>query len=824
MMKATLGALVAVVLTTQAASAQQPTQIDTAAARRLAEQRLGRGVSQSEIMERLRQSGLTRAQARARLQQAGYDPGLADQYFNALESGAVPVGDADQSFVQALGAIGVSTEGLGVYPDSLTPAALDSLLRADSLTAEELAEDSAIAASDVFGMELFRRTRTDLQPVQFGPVGPNYRIGPGDQLHLVLTGDVEQAYVIDVTREGNIFIPDAGQISVNGLTLAQLEDVLYQRLGRVYSGISRSPNATTRFSVSLGRLRANQVFITGEVRRPGSYDVSSVATAFNALYLAGGPDETGSFRAIDILRGGERVGTLDLYRYLIYGDASADVRLENGDRLFVPPALTQVRVEGEVRRPAVYELLPGEGMRELLVFTGGPTANAVLRRIQVDRILPPSQRMPGRTRVLVDVDVAELEAGGSVPLYDGDIVTIFTIDDELRNRMWITGAVRNPGMYEWRAGMTLAGLLERADGVSESAYLDRAHVYRMNWRDGTRSLMRVALDGDSATAPARVMLADGDSIVIFDRRELANDQYVAIDGFVKEPGIFPMAEGMTLKDLVLAAGGFTHGAYTLEAEISRLPNSLQRTDTVAHVFTVNLDAPGAASSNGGGPPINWEPAADEFTLRHGDQVFIRKAPGYEAPRQVVITGEVQLPGRYAVESRNERLTDLLRRAGGLTAESYPAGMHVIRRGTVVGADLEQALAEPGSRSNIALEAGDSIHVPRFDPMVTVRGAVMFESRLLYRPGADLRYYISQAGGYAHNADEGRTNVTYANGQRQTSRNYLLVRSTPDIEPGATIFVPEEPPSDGRSFVDSLGTFLSIATTAATLLIAVQRIN
>ncbi|MGH7444112.1 MAG: SLBB domain-containing protein, partial [Longimicrobiales bacterium] len=643
-------------------SAQRPgTPVDTAAARRMAEQQLGQPVSQSEILERLRQSGLTRSQARARLQQAGYDPGLADAYFNALESGqGLPEGAPDQSFVEALGAIGVSTQGLVPMPDSLPPGMLDSLLLADTLTAEELAEDSAIAESEVFGMQLFRRTRTDLRPMQFGPVGPNYRIGPGDELQLVLTGDVEQAYLLEVTREGVIFIPDAGQISVNGLTLAQLEDVLYQRLGRVYSGISRSPNATTRFSVSLGRLRANQVFITGDVRRPGSYEVSSVATAFNALYLAGGPDETGSFRAVEVLRGGERAGVLDLYDYLIYGDASADIRLENGDRLFVPPALTQVHVEGEVRRPAIYELEPGEGMRELLLFAGGPTANAVLRRIQIDRILPPSQRLPGRTRVLVDVDVAEIEAGGTVPLYDGDIVTVFTVSDELRNRLWLMGAVRNPGMYEWQPGMTLARLLDRADGITESAYLSRAHVYRIDERDGTRSLLRVSLTGDSATGPRQVILADGDSVVVFDRAELANERYVGIDGFVKDPGIFPMADGMTLKDLVLAAGGFTHGAYTLEAEVSRMPNSLIRTDTVAHVFTVALDAAGASSSLGGGAPV-WAPEAGEFTLQHGDQVFVRKAPGYESPREVVITGEVHLPGRYALERRDERLTDLLER-------------------------------------------------------------------------------------------------------------------------------------------------------------------
>ncbi len=799
------------------ARAQQP---DTAAARRMAEQQLGRSISQAEVLERLRQSGITREQARSRLQAAGYDPALADTYFNALESGQVPAGEPDQGFVQALSSIGVSTQGLP--PVILSPALRDSLAQLDSLAVWEWREDSAIAASNVFGMQLFRRRRTDLQPMQFGPVGANYRVGPGDQLQLVLTGDVEQAYNLTVTREGSIFIPDAGQISVNGLTLAQLEDVLFQRLGAVYSGISRGPEASTRFSVSLGRLRANQVFVTGDVRRPGSYEVSSVATAFNALFLAGGPEETGSFRHIEILRGGDRVGTLDLYDYLVYGDASADVRLESGDRLFVPPALIQVDVEGEVRRPARFELRPGEGLRDLLIFTGGPTADAVLRRIQIDRILPPAQRIPGRTRVLVDVDIAELEAGGNVALYDGDRVTVFTVDDELRNRLWLTGAVRNPGMYEWQPGMTLGRLLERADGVTERAYLQRAHVYRLDERDATRRLLRVALDGDSATGPHQVRLADGDSVVIFDRSELANERTVAIDGFVKEPGVYPMADGMTLRDLVLAAGGFTHGAYTLQAEISRMANSLVRTDTVAHVFSVSLDAPAAASSYGARPP-DWEPTADEFELMHGDQVFIRKAPGYESSRQVVISGEVQLPGRYALERRDERLTDLLARAGGLTSEAYPAGMHVIRRETVVGAELEEALENVNSSSNISLEAGDSIHVPAYDPMVHVHGAVMFESRLLYREGADLRYYIDQAGGFAANADASRTTVTYLNGQRATSRNYVLIRSTPDVQPGATIFVPEEPPETGSGFTQTLGTFLSIGTTLATLLLALQRL-
>lgn len=803
--------------------AQLPGQppVDSAAARRMLEQAAGPGATQAQILERLRQSGLTREQAQGLLQQAGYDPGLADAYFDALESGrGLPATAPEPDFLTALATIGVSTQGLSAsMPDSLGMLG-DSLLYLDPLTAELLAEDSAIAASKIFGMQLFRLGRTDLKPMQFGPVGPSYRIGPGDELQLVLTGDVEQAYRFVVTREGSIFIPAAGQVSVNGLTLAQLEDLLFVRLGRVYSGISRGPEATTRFSVSLGRLRANQVFITGDVRRPGSYELSSVATAFNALYLARGPKETGSFRHIEVLRGGERVGVLDLYDYLIRGNPSADIRLENGDRLFVPPALIQVEVQGEVRRPAVYEMTPQEGLGDLLMFAGGPTANAVLRRVQIDRILPPSQRTAGRSRVLVDVDVSSLEAGERMPLYDGDLVSVFAVSDEIRNRLWLTGAARNPGIFEWRPGMTLADVIESADGLLETAYLPRAHIYRLNPRNGTRIMVQVPIDGDSLRSPATTLLQDADSIVVFDRSQLANERFVSIDGFVKEPGTFTMADGMSLKDLVLAAGGFTHGAYTLEAEVSRMGDLFTRSDTVSRIFRIRLES--AQGTDGAGVPT-WQPAANEFPLQHGDQVFIRRAPGYESPRQVVITGEVRLPGSYVLETREERLTQLLQRAGGITSEGYAPGMHVMRRGTIVGAELDQALRDPSNRNNIRLEAGDSIHVPAYDPMVTVRGAVTFESRLLYRPGAGLDYYIDQAGGFAPQADEDRTTVTYSNGQRSTTRKFLLLKSTPEIRPGATILVPEEPPSTG-SWINVASTLLGLAGSTATLLLAIQALQ
>jgi protein involved in polysaccharide export with SLBB domain len=776
--------------------------------------------TQAEILERIRQSGMTRSQMRARLQQMGYDPGLIDPYFNAIESGGrLPSGEPTDELLAALERLGLPVRTSRMDTTGLSPLELDSIARADSLAADSARMDSGTLR--VFGSQLFQLNRTEFEAPRFGPVGPNYRLGPGDEVQLVLTGDVQAAHTLMVTREGMLFIPNVGQLSVNGLTLVQLEDRLYERLASVYSGVSRGAGATTRFSVSIGTLRANQVYLIGDVNRPGSYDVSSVATVFNALYLAHGPTDRGSYRNIEVRRGGELVRVVDLYDYLIRGDASDDVRLENGDRVFVPPALTQVAIDGAVRRRAIYEMREGEGLRHLLLFAGGPAANALLRRIQIERILPPSQRTPGRTRVIVDVDVATLEAGGDAAVYDGDIVHVLTVPDETRNRLWITGAIRSPGLMEWRPGITLWQAIDRADGLSETAYRARAQVYRLDESDRTRSLLQIPLMIGPDGAPQRdLALADGDSIVVLDRAELLNPEIVAIDGFVKEPGVFDLAEGMTLRDLVLAAGGFTHGAYMLEAEIAREPAGMERSDTVAVVYRAPLDAP--AGTNGA--PSSWEPAADEIVLQHGDRVFIRKAPGYESTRQVVLTGEVMLPGRYVLRTREERIADLLARAGGLTSEAYPDGMNVSRRGVTVGAELAEALTQPRGRNNIVLEAGDSVHVPAFDPTVAVKGAVAFEARVLHRPGASMAYYIAQAGGYMDNADKGRTTVTYANGQRATVRSYLGIKDTPDVAPGATINVPAEPETDGRSWDEIFTRVLTISSTLVTLLIGINQIN
>ena len=800
---------------------QRPVPVDTAALRQQMQQQLGQQVSHAQLIERLRQSGMSRAEVRDRLRQAGQDPALADQYFDVLERGGEPGrGAADDEFVRALQRIGISIPGVPPLPtDSLGRPLPDSLLMLpDTLDEADTGE------LQVFGREFFRRDPWQMMqpPETFGPVDRDYRLGPGDELFLVLTGDVELAYTLGVTREGFVIIPDVGQVSVNGLTMAMLEDRLYDRLGRVYSGVSRSANATTQFQVSLGRLRSNQIFVVGDVVDPGAKQISSVGRVLNALQAAGGPTEQGSFRRIEVRRGSQLVGSVDLYDYLLAGDASSDIRLEHGDRVFVPPAGPQATVQGAVRRPAIYEVRPGEeGLADVLAFAGGLEANAVVRRIQIDRILPPEERTSGRYRVLRDADlVALFERNEFIPIRDGDVITVSAIpDDVVRDRLWLSGAVNNPGLFEWSPGMRLSELIARADGLADPAYEPRLQIYRLDPATGERSMLRATAPSAGGTDP---ILADGDSVVVLSRVELANPSFVSIDGFVKTPGEYGFADGMTLRDLVLAADGFIPGANVAEAEVSRLTNPFSRTDTTAILVRVPLGADTTDLGYLGAG--EWPPNTPDLTLERGDRVIIRRAPGYEPLGQVAITGEVLYPGAYVLSSRQERVVDVLRRAGWLTTEAHEEGIRVIRRGTIVAADIEQALHDPSHRSNIRLEPGDSVHVSAFDPTVNVVGAVTFASRVLYRPGRDLDYYLNQAGGTLDIAAKDRITVTYPNGQRAGIRELLWFDRKPDVLPGSTIFVPEKPEDerDGFQLDQFLTRTLTIVSTVVTLLVAIDR--
>src|SRR6266550_1749369 len=688
------------------------------------------------IRQRLLESGLSADQIRSRLRASGYPENLLDPY---LSSGAVPTGvqpgTAELSAIQAL----------GFGPAGPTQQMDTGMIRWRG--------DTLVSKSNVFGVDVFRRSTTQFLPTLAGPIPPDYHLGPRDVLVLILTGDVEVAYTLEVTREGFVFIPQVGQIFVSSLTLDQLRDVLYARLGRVYSGIKRGANATTRFNISVANVRANQIFVVGEVAQPGAYQISSLGTVLTALYAAGGLTERANMRRIEVQRLGKPVASLDLYDYLLRGDTRSDIRLETGDVVFVSVHETRVQVSGAVIRPGIYELKTGEQLGDLLAASGGFRADAALQRVTVHRILAAAERGPGRApRAAVDVALAVAPAA--------------------------------------QAGS--------GQGTSH----------------GT-----AALGAPGIRVPA-LALMDGDSVVIDSLPPLSETYYVAIAGRVNKPGRFPWRPGMTLRDLVQLARGPKIGAYLKEAEIARLPEDRSR-GQLAMTLRVPLDSTylleRGADGRFVGPPGVPVPAsgAAEVPLEPYDNVLIMQEPQFDLQRSVVVSGQVRYPGTYSLRSKDERLADVITRAGGLTQQAYPEGVRFIRAQNGVGRvniDLPEALHDQKSRHNVILQPDDSIYVPEYQPTVKVTGAVNAPSSLLWRRGADLDYYISSAGGLAANADGGRVSVRYANGDARTRRKWLFVSSKPTPGPGSEVSVPTKPPSEKVSTVALMGAIASILTS------------
>ncbi len=708
-------ALIAALAASPAASAQQPTasQVQQAlqAQPGLADQ----------VRSRIAQSGLTPDQIRSRLTASGYPSTLLDPY---LSTGVVPTGTAPTA--QELAAI----QALG-----LPALAEQQLLRPDT----GVVRVAAGPPTDVFGVDVFRRTTTQFLPLLSGPVPPDYRLGPGDNLVLILTGDVELTYSLPITREGFVLIPQVGQVHVANLTLDQLRDVLYTRLGRVYSGVRRTANATTRFDVTVANVRANQVYVVGEVAQPGAYQISSLGTVFTALYAAGGVTELARLRGVEVQRAGRTIARLDLYDYLLRGDTRSDIRLETGDVIFVPLHDARVRITGAVMRPAVYETKGSETLYDIIQAAGGFRPEAALERVKVDRVLPAGERGAQTTaRVTIDVPLAN----GLVPpfrLEDGDVV--------------------------------------RVDALTE-----------------------------------------------------ASEQYtVAITGMVQQPGTYPWRPGMTLRELMTLARGPKVGVDLREAEIARLPADRSK-GQLATTVRVPLDSTYLferdSSGDYLGPPGLSFPAhgTPEVTLQVYDNVLIFRQPDFELQRMVTITGEVVFPGTYALRSKDERLSDIIQRAGGLTQRAYPDGVQFFRpvdnRGRI-NINLPKALKDQRSRDNLVMQPGDSVRIPEYQPSVRVTGAVNSPGSVLYQKGAPLDYYVSAGGGFAELARKGQVSVRYANGEVKTRRKWLFFSSNPQPGPGSEVLVPAKDPNAPRTDWVALGGAIAqiLASTLAIIAIA-----
>ena len=808
--------------------------------------------SRPDLLARLRDqiatTGMTPAQIRARLRAEGYSENLLDAYIGR-DAGTGRAATLDAEVIDAVRALGIVDDEEAddlLYQAGLTAAltrrqATRLPVPADTLPPKDSTLD--VESERIFGLDLFRSQTSQFLPNLDGPIDAGYRLGPGDELVLILSGEVSAAHTLPVTREGFVVIPDVGQLGVANLTMAQLEDLLYARLGRVYSGVRRGADAPVRFSISVSRLRSLQVFVTGDVVAPGAQRISSAATALTALYAAGGPSDQGSLRRVQVRRGGALVSELDVYDYLLRGDASKDVRLQQGDILFVPVHGPRVRVDGAVARQATYEAKPGESLADVLAAAGGLKAEAFARRVVIDRIVPVAERAAGGAdRIVLDVPLGRDGAAPALPVHDGDVVRVPRIAERVARRVQVLGHVWTPGPQGFTPGLTLSEALRRAGGAKPDAYLPRVLVTRLR-PDSTRAQLRVALLDTLGTTAEPFVLEQDDNITVFSRSDFRPEQYVVIGGAVRKGGRFPYREGMTLRDLVLRAGGPDESAYLIEAEIARLP--MPRSAGVT-ATTVRVPIDSSLLFDRGTAPLA---AAGDAPLQPYDNVLILRDPNWTPPASVLLTGEVRFPGRYTLRSRNERLSALIARAGGLSPLADPRATYFSRLTSTkdertqldsltaradslrfakqpnrirVGVDLEQALRRRGTVEDLLLVDGDSLHIGALQQTVEVRGEVNSPTALTHA-GRRLGFYLSAAGGPTESANDRRAYVIQPNGKVESRSRLLWVFTLdPKPMPGATVVVPAKDPNQQRpNVVAQVGLVAQIIASLAAIIVVAR---
>jgi protein involved in polysaccharide export with SLBB domain len=760
---------------------------------------------------------LSDPKVRERLRAAGVDPEELQRLMGA-KAGATAgnAGAAPPAAAVAPSATGMPTDATPLAPSQfppVTPVAGRAPAFADS-TRTVLAPVDSAAILKPFGYDLFTLEPATFEPLSFGPVSPDYLIGPGDEIIVSVWGAQELNTRAAVNRDGFVILPDVGQVVANGLTLGQFKSSLEKRLARIYSGISQDGRGRTSVEVSLGKLRSIQVFVLGDVKQPGGYTLSATSTIMNGLYFAGGPTPRGSLRNVRVTRANQVVHQADLYDYLTRGERSQDFKLESGDVVFVPPLTRRVTLEGEVRRPAIYEMRDGERLSDLLEIAGGLTSTAQRARIQVERIIPFEARDPlaKEDRKVIDVDLRA--GGGETQILDGDIVRVFRLRDILKNFVKLTGtAVYRGGMYEHRTGLTVADLVDQAGGLLGEAYTGWAHLVRTH-DDKTRELLSFDLAAALQRDPvANVTLQPRDEVQVFSVWDIRDPAKVTIEGLVRKPGVYDFLDGMTVTDLIVKAAGLRESAYRVRAEVSRIDPRMASEGKTAELIYVAM-----AES------LRTDSDASRFRLQKNDIVFIREVPNWSLQENVVVTGEVKFPGQYSLTSKTERLSSVINRAGGLDETAYLQAATFVRRKDSTGRmaiDFEEALRQKSKRPSkydLVLAAGDSIHIPREPKTVKVAGEVGFPSSVLWEDGRNLDYYLDQAGGLMSTADKEKISVLMASGR--VERPSFFHKPEPDA--GATIRVPVKPQEKERETLKNFAQIITILSGAATTIFLISR--
>ena len=667
----------------------------------------------------------------------------------------------------------------------------------------------------VFGRDIFNNKSLTFEPQMNIATPQNYVLGPGDQLIIDVYGDTQKSEQLTVSPDGDVTVPDYGPIHVAGLSVSAAQSKVRSHLGTYYE--------SSDIRVTVGQTRTIMVNVMGEVKAPGTYTLSAFATVFHALYMAGGISDLGTLRSIKVFRQGRQISVVDVYEFILNGRLAGNVRLQDNDVIQVGPYESIVDITGRVKRPMAYELRKNESLATLLKYSGGFANDAYKKSLRV-------LRKNGRMKSVFNVEEFEMP---EFKMFDGDSVTVDSIIDRFENMVEVKGAVYRPGMYNLGEKVnSVRSLIENADGITEEAMVARAVIRRMK-PNRTQEVVSVDLKGILDGTAADMPLENEDVLFIPTLAEHQNLRTLTINGEVIFPGTYEYAEKMTIEDLILQAGGLTDAASTVKVDVTRRlrdPEAMTSTMEVAKTYSFSLKP-------------NFEYDGDQsFTLEPFDVVSVRKSPVYQNPIQVRVEGEIAFEGSYSLEQKNQRLSDVVKAAGGVVPGAYVRGARLIRTMNedelarrdemikmarqsasastkdslsleqlalettyTVGIHLDEALANPGCDEDVELQEGDRLVIPRYNRTVRISGDILKPNTVAFKEKKNYKYYIEQAGGYGKRARKSHTYILYQNGT-------IAKASKGDIEPGCEVIVPTKGPKDSAN----LQQWLAIGTSAASL--------
>lgn len=669
----------------------------------------------------------------------------------------------------------------------------------------------------IFGREIFTTRELSFAPSSNLPTPQNYVLGPGDEIFIDIWG-ANQANIRQViSPDGTINIPDLGLVNLNGMTVKEADSYMRRRLGQIYS--VDGENAKSDIKLTLGNIRTIQVHVMGEVTNPGTYYLSSLSNIYHALYSAGGVNNLGTLRDIQLIRKGKVIAHLDIYDFIREGKM-IDTILEEGDIINVPTYDIVVDITGNIKRPMSYELVEGETIADLVDYAAGFTGDAYKKNLRMIR-------KNGSEYQIFTIDEQEYP---DFKLVDGDAIAVGAMLDRFENKIEIKGAVYRPGTYQLGGDIhTVSQLIAKAEGLKGEAFTNRALITRER-DDLTLEIIPVDIKAVLAGTAADIELQKNDVLYIPSIHDLNDIGNITVSGEVAKPGAYVYADNMTLEDAIMLAGGLLESASMVKIDVGRRiknPTTETPSETIGELFTFSFKD---------GYVLDGEV---DFVLRPYDQIMVRRSPGYEEQKTVRVTGEVVFPGEYTLTKKEERLSDLVKKSGGLTQWAYVKGARLLRnvigeeqtrmQSTIdlldsakdsinvenldlktnyfVGIDLSKALANPGGDADLVLRAGDVLGVPEYINTVRITGNVMYPNTVTYSPNMRVTDYVAQAGGYGYRSKKNKAYIIYLNGKIERARRF----SKKVVEPGCEIVVPQKRTKDGQ-----LQEILSISTTAASL--------